>query len=76
MVRAYLDFEHLTCAGCGGFLPDTTDPDNEGRYVAEPPHRCHRCDALERQRKEYDDDSVQFPRALVVWPVDLRRRNG
>lgn len=45
--------------------------------MAEPPGRCHRCDALERQRKEYEDDeTVPFPRALVVWVANLRRRNG
>ncbi|MFF4600552.1 hypothetical protein [Amycolatopsis sp. NPDC001319] len=77
MVLAYLDFEQLSCVGCGGYLPETTDVENEGRYVAEPPGRCHRCDAIERQRKEYEDDeTVPFPRALVVWVANLRRRNG
>lgn len=75
-VLAFLDYEALTCVGCGGFLPETTAEENEGAYVAEPPGRCYRCDALERQRKEYDDDSVPFPRALVVWIANLRRRNG
>lgn len=75
-VLAYLDYEDLTCT-CGGFIPETTDPDNEGAYVAERPQRCWRCDAIERQRADYDgDDSVKFPSALKVWPVTKRRRDG
>ncbi|WP_093573037.1 hypothetical protein [Amycolatopsis rubida] len=74
LVLAYLDYERLVCRGCGGYLPETTSPDNEGSYHAEPPHRCHRCTAIEKQRKDYED--APQPSALVVWPADLRRRNG
>lgn len=73
---AYLDWEALTCSGCGGYLPETTDADNDGRYVAGVPHRCYRCHAIEAQRAEYEkpDSGTKFPRALVVWPAELRRR--
>lgn len=67
MVFAFLDYEHLVCNGCGGFLPETTDKASEGQYVADLPHRCHRCDALGKQQEAYAD--VKRPSALKIWPV-------
>lgn len=67
LVMAFLDYEMLVCRGCGGFLPETTDPDNEDQYVAELPHRCHRCDALGRQQDAYQDAKQRS--ALALWPV-------
>ncbi|GAB3376208.1 hypothetical protein [Amycolatopsis echigonensis] len=74
MVLAYLEYEALVCAGCGGYLPETTHADHEGGYVAGAPHRCHRCTAIEKQREDYED--APHRSALVVWPAELRRRNG
>ncbi len=54
------------CHGCGGYLPDTTDP--EGRWVASEPYRCLRCDAAQTKQSRYTES--RNPSALVVWPVD------
>ncbi|WP_037355406.1 hypothetical protein [Amycolatopsis orientalis] len=67
---AFLEYEALVCHGCGGFLPETTDADNAGKYVADLPHRCHRCDALAKQQEAYADSPQ--PNALKVWPVHLK----
>lgn len=39
---ALLDEEAEQCGGCGAPLAETTDPDNEYRYVTSI-IRCHRC---------------------------------
>lgn len=36
----------LSCKGCGGWLPETTEREADGAYVVEPPVRCHRCAAF------------------------------
>lgn len=36
------------CDRCGGYLPETTNPANEGRYEATGPFMCHSCEALGR----------------------------
>jgi len=68
-VLALLDFEEKSCSHCGGWLPDTTDPKNEGKYQALDPIRCHRCTALHSKRADYNEPHHQ---ALVLWPTDLR----
>lgn len=61
-----MEYEGQKCPGCGGFLPETTDPDQ--RYVAGLPHRCYRCDAVQKKQGEYrDQKNVE---ALQVWPVE------
>lgn len=74
---ALIDFEAQQCTGCGGFLPDTTDPDTQ--WEAEPPHRCRRCDAmLTMQKKVTNTDpkkgptTRENPEALRVWPVQRK----
>lgn len=70
-ILAYLDYESQVCTGCGGYLPETTAKENEGRYHAGIPGRCHRCDALQAQQDSYGkDETVKRPGALVLWPVD------
>lgn len=64
-VLALLDYEAQQCSGCGGYLPDTTDPD--GKWVAGLPSRCFRCDAVQRKQQDYRES--QNPAALTVWPV-------
>jgi hypothetical protein len=71
-VLAYLEYEAQVCSGCGGWLPETTARENEGRYHAELPGRCHRCDALQLRQDEYANDKVKRPGALVLWPVRKR----
>ena len=61
---AWLDFEAQSCPGCGGYLQDTTSTD----YVATPPHRCKKCDAVKTRQKEYQES--RNPDALVVWPAE------
>ncbi|MEV0382424.1 hypothetical protein [Nonomuraea sp. NPDC050643] len=43
------------CPGCGLPLSETTNPDNEGRYEAPPPMRCHACTPLEHRKSEYTE---------------------
>lgn len=38
-------FRELSCKGCGGWLPETTDREAEDAYRVKPPLRCHRCAA-------------------------------
>lgn len=67
---ALLDYEDQVCPGCGGWLPETTDPEAEGQYVADPPSRCHRCHAIQGRQEEYrSDETVSRPGALPIWPV-------
>lgn len=41
---ALAEREALSCRGCGGWLPETTDKQNDDRYVSHPT-RCHSCTA-------------------------------
>jgi hypothetical protein len=61
-----------SCSGCGGWLPDTTAVERDGGYVADPPYRCHRCEALAIKRKKHLQNTSN-PEALTVWPVHERR---
>lgn len=65
-VFAYLDYEAQSCHGCGGYLPDTTDP--TGRWVASDPSKCFKCEALRTKQSAYSD--VKHPDAFVIWPVE------
>ncbi|WP_326565073.1 hypothetical protein VSH64_24845 [Amycolatopsis rhabdoformis] len=65
-----MDFEALTCNGCGGYLPETTDPENEARYLTEPPHRCHRCTSIAAKQENYQ--KAKHPNAYVAWPTFLK----
>jgi hypothetical protein len=74
-VLALAEWEASRCPGCNGWLPETTHPDNDGRYDAEPPVRCFRCSALHSRQEDYKDDPNRG--AQVLWPVRLiRRRRG
>jgi hypothetical protein len=70
-VLAWIDYERSLCSGCGGYLPETTDPENESRYKAGLPHRCHRCDAVQSRQADYRD--AKNPSALRIWPVELKK---
>lgn len=63
------DWEAGLCPGCQTSMAETTDPENEGQYVAELPIRCHRCTASVKAMKPYEESDV--PSALFL-PVVLR----
>jgi hypothetical protein len=69
-VLGFLDHEALTCRGCGGYLPETTDPEN--RFVTDLPHQCYRCTAVHARQDEYKDS--KHSRALVTWPVHKKEK--
>lgn len=67
LVLALGQYETQLHAGCGGYLPDTTDPANEGRYRAGVPNRCHKCTAIIQASAAYHDSPQ--PQALL-YPVE------
>lgn len=54
---------------CGGYLPETTDPANEGKYIPGMPHRCHKCTAIGQVSGAYRDSPQ--PHALM-YPIEFR----
>lgn len=70
-VLALLLWESTQCKGCGGDLTETTKPENENRYVAQLPVRCHRCDEVEAANEIIFDEKNghRRPRALMV-PIE------
>lgn len=65
-------YRQQQCPGCGGYLPDTTAPEAEGAYKAEPPVRCQACTT----RYEASSAHIKAPHAphpeALLWPV-IRR---
>lgn len=62
---ALAERESLTCTGCGGWLPETTALEHDGRYKPPTPIRCHCCDALGiAQKVRGDKERPQAQR----WP--------
>lgn len=51
--------------GCGMPLEETTDPANEGAYVAVEPLKCHACAPLTAKK-----DSIEDPRD---WVFQVRK---
>lgn len=62
-------YRAMTCPGCGGWLPDTTDPSADDDYVIADPVRCHRCTAHEIAADRAA--TYPHPRALML---QVRRR--
>lgn len=62
-------YEDSCCAQCGGWLPETTAKENDGKYLAEHPQRCHRCEALRVRRAQHTSERDQ---SYSVWPVGLK----
>jgi DNA-directed RNA polymerase subunit RPC12/RpoP len=54
-------YRELSCPGCGGWLPETTDKDAEDTYEADL-IRCHRCSAhsvaADRTKNMYRPESL------------------
>ena len=50
-----MEYENSLCPGCKHPLEETTKPENEYRYRAEIPMRCHRCTAIAMAGDTYQD---------------------
>lgn len=61
----------LCRCGCGFPASVSLSPDNEGRFVMEPPFRCHARTAMVRAEDEFGDDVPQ-QRALLWESPTLR----
>ncbi len=59
------------CPGCGGDLAETTNPDNQNRYLTEA-LRCHRCTALHMSAAEWADERASM---AVLHQVHLQTAN-
>lgn len=71
LVLGLLEYEAQVCHGCGGWIPETTNGENDGRYVVDPPGRCFRCKAIHAKQEDYEK---QNPRSLVIWLARLRKK--
>lgn len=69
LVFALQAYEADLCPGCRQPLEETTRAENEGRYVAGPAVRCHRCTASDQASRAYEDSPAS--QALFI-PVTLR----
>lgn len=56
-------YEAQIHGACGGYLPETTDPANEGAYRTAAPHRCHKCTAIGAASGPYRESPQ--PQALL-----------
>lgn len=63
---ALAECEGLACGGCGGWLPETTAIENDGRY-ATGPTRCHSCTSQAIAQEQHAADT-KHPHA-VRWAV-------
>lgn len=48
-------YRRRLCPGCGGDLEETTAPENEDRFIHEPPLQCARCVGFARASEAYQD---------------------
>lgn len=60
-------YEASLCPKCGQPMSVCMAPENEGRFIAEPPIRCHSTTVLANFQKDYEDDP-----ALLFEPARLR----
>jgi hypothetical protein len=66
---AYAMWEADLCPGCQRPMAETMSAENEGRYVASAPLRCHSCTAHHQASDAYSDS----PQAQALFvPVELR----
>ncbi len=62
------------CDSCGGHLPETTDPANEGRYEAVGPFLCYSCEALGTKRDSFAKARENNPvHNMSRWSIRLRK---
>lgn len=72
---ALAEREALSCGGCGGWLPETTAIENDGRYAPPEPVRCHSC-TTQAIAQEYHAKDAKHVHA-VHWPSPkLKPRRG
>jgi hypothetical protein len=69
LAAGLLDYEAGLCPGCRHPLAETTMPEREFAYVAEPAVRCHRCTASAQASEVYAESPTAS--ALLI-PVELR----
>lgn len=70
LVLALGRYETQIHGACGGYLPETTDPANEGAFQATAPHRCHKCTAIGAASGAYRESPQ--PQALL-YPVEFTK---
>lgn len=73
---ALAEQEALSCHGCGGWLPETTLLENDGRYKADFV-RCHSCTAqgIANEQHTGGKDGAKQPQALR-WSVPKLKPRG
>lgn len=63
---ALLAYEADTCPNCRAPLHETTAAENEGRYRADLPMRCHKCTAISERSEGYRDTAHSH---ALLFPV-------
>lgn len=75
LALAMFQFQAETCHGCGGWLQETTAEEAEGKYVALPPIRCHRCKVINAEREAYHEEpELYHPDSYVIWLASDKRK--
>jgi hypothetical protein len=54
---------------CGGYLPDVTAAEAEGKFRAEPPIRCHKCTARAQAIDAHLKSAHNPHPEALLWPV-------
>lgn len=57
-------WREMSCNGCGGWLPETTEKEASGKYVVQPPIRCHRCDGFSHASEQAQ--KMRSPQSLIL----------
>jgi hypothetical protein len=65
---AFIRYQNSLCPVCGGPAAECQDGDNENKFDAGLPFRCHRATAVIEARKRMGDD-VPAPEALRFVPT-------
>lgn len=67
---ALAQYEVSLCPRCGGPISECTDAENEGKFKADPPTRCHRTTARLMSMDDWGDrkytDALMQSTRLVV----------
>ncbi len=69
IMLALAKYRALSCRGCGGWLPETTEKEAAHAYQVEQPIRCHRCAAFSIATAKAKD--MDKPESLLLQ-VDRR----
>lgn len=60
------------CPSCGGLATECQAPENDGRYAADDPIRCHRTTALLEIQDRHSKSEVRHGEALMWEQPQLR----